>query len=480
MRLNLIEIQYNSYMKKLSLIITFFLSSIFIFPCGWDWDTIQMEKQEFPTVHELITGKFLRHSPELYYWRIKNRTSLIKKYPDSLHYYDDLAMAYDKTGDSKKAIETMLKKDELKKDQYETWANLGLFYMHNGEMQKGVDAVKKALKINPNAHFGRERYQLYLGEYILSRTNDGVVQLPLAQKGQSNFYDFLNEKYMKGKIANGSTKEIELSKAIKGVSGMMTFANYKSPVLLEALADLLMKTNSVGGAGHLGSRAYLKASFEIGDEKMKKAYYEKAKASREYSYGAERMYNHAKRVDSLTYMQNPDKGNVLYRMDQLEIALKLEVQSAEIWYDSIRMNELKWIKEKKNPDSMFAITYYKDPKSIKAVSEYETKKREGEIDEEYWMRNQLEAPDFIRNIHGYAALPDSIKQKLDEIYGEELGNEDLETCGLNESHKRKQKEEQEAREKEEKNDNLTLWIIFGSIGLTFGIVLLAMKRKKKK
>lgn len=469
-------------MKKLSLVITFIFSFIFIFPCGWDWDTIQMEKQQFPTVHELITGKFLRHSPELYYWRIKNRTSLIKKYPDSLHYYDDLAMAYDKTGDSKKAIETMLKKDELKKDQYETWANLGLFYMHNGEMQKGVDAVKKALKINPNAHFGRERYQLYLGEYILSRMKNGEVQLPLAQKGQSNFYDFLYEKYMKGKISNGSSKEKELSLAIKGVSGMMTFANYKSPVLLEALGDLLMKTNSVGGAGHLGSRAYLKASFEMKDEKIKKAYYDKASASREYSYGPERFYNRESpnKLDSAEYMQNPEKGNVLYQMSQLEIALKLEVQSAEIWYDSIRINELKWLKEKKNPDSMFAITYYKDPKSIKAVSEYETKKREGEIDEEYWMRNQLEAPDFIRNIHGYAALPDSTKQKLDEIYGDELGEQEMQTCGLNESYKKeqKEKEEREKREKEESNDNLTMWIIFGSLALTFGIVFLVIRKRK--
>jgi hypothetical protein len=358
--------------------------------------------------------------------------------------------------------------------------------MHNGEMQKGVDAVKKALKINPNAHFGRERYQLYLGEYILSRTKDGIVQLPLAQRGQSNFYDFLYERYMKGKIAAGSTKDKELSLAIKGVSGMMTFANYKSPVLLEALADLLMKTNSVGGSGHLGSRAYLKASFEVKDENMKKAYHTKASASREYSYGPERHYNRdsPNKLDSAEYMLNPEKGNVLYQMNQLEIALKLEVQSAEIWYDSIRVNELKWLKEKKNPDSMFAITYYKDPKSIKAVSEYETKKREGEIDEEYWMRNQLEAPDFIRNIHGYAALPDSIKQKLDEIYGDELDERDMQTCGLNESYKKeqrekKEREEREAKEKEEANDNLTLWIIFGSIGLTFGIVLLAIRKRKK-
>ncbi len=449
-------------MKKLSLIFAFLFSFLFIFPCGWDWDTIQMEKQQFPTVHELITGKFLRHSPELYYWRIRNRTDLIKKYPDSLHFYDDLAMAYDKTGDSKKAIETMLKKDKLKADQYETWANLGLFYMHNGEMQKGVDAVKKALKINPDAHFGRERYQLYLGEYILSRTKDGIVQLPLAQKGQTNFYDYLNEKFMKEKIAAGSTTEKELTKAIKGVSGMMTFANYKSPVLLEALGDLLLKTKSVGGAGHLGSRAYLKASFEVKDEKMKKAYYEKAKASRERVFGPYMPYGEMSGKDSAEYMKDPVIENPLYRMDQLEIALKLEVQSAQIWYDSIRKNEMQWIKEGKNPDSMFAKTYYENPENVKEVSEYETKKRMGEIDEEYWMRNQLEAPDFIRNIHGYETMADSTKERLDRIYDAEFEtneNGDLQTCGLNESYKKEQREREEREKAEKENSGVNpMWI----------------------
>lgn len=471
-------------MKKISLIIGFLISFLLVIPCGWDWDTIQMEKQQFPSVHELITGKFLRHSPELYHWRIRNRTDLIKKYPDSLHYYDDLAMAYDKTGDSKKAIETMLKKDKLKADQYETWANLGLFYMHNGEMQKGVDAVKKALKINPDAHFGRERYQLYLGEYILSRTKDGVVQLPLAQKGQSNFYDFLNEKYMKGKIVSGSTVEKELTKAIKGVSGMMTFANYKSPVLLEALGDLLMKTNSVGGAGHLGSRAYLKASFEMKDEKASKAYYEKAKASREYSYGPEMHYNRdsPNQLDSAEYMKNPVKGNVLYQMEQLEIALKLEVQSAEIWYDSIRKNEMQWIKEGKNPDSMFAKTYYENPENIKEVSEYETKKRKDEIDEEFWMRNQLEAPDFIRNIHGYGTMADSTKERLDRIYDAEFGiveNEDMQTCGFNESYKKEQREKEEREKAErEKAINPLIWVGFGLFFCAMAFWYLKKRRKR--
>ena len=89
-------------MKKAIVLLFFLLFPFFILPCGWDWDTVQMEKQQFPQIHELITGKFFRHSQELYYWRVKNRTDLLKKYPDSLHYYDDLAMAYDKIGNPKK------------------------------------------------------------------------------------------------------------------------------------------------------------------------------------------------------------------------------------------------------------------------------------------------------------------------------------------------------------------------------------------
>lgn len=468
-------------MKKLSLVSAFIFTFLFIFPCGWDWDTIQMEKQQFPTVHELITGKFLRHSPELYYWRIRNRTDLLKKYPDSLHYYDDLAWAYDKTGDSKKAIEVMLKKEKKKSGLYETWANLGTFYLHSGQMEEGLKGIRKALEINPNAHFGRERYQLYLAEYVSGKMKDGKFDLPLAKKGEKNYYDYVYEKHMKRKIESGSTHEIELAKAIKGVSGMMTFSNFKSPILLEALGDLLMKSNSVGGAGHLGSRAYLKASFEVKDETVRKAYYDKASASREYSYGPEMHYNF-KGLDSATYMKNPEKGGALYRMDQLEIALKLEVQSAEMYYDSIRKNELLWIKEGKNPDSMFALTYYKDPEAVKPVNEYETKKRQGEIDEAYWMRAQLEAPDFIRNIHGYAALPDSVKKKLDEMYDAEfrVREENLdEECGLA-SSKRKEMEEKKRREESEKwKFGPMLWVGIAILAVVASFLFWRMSKRKK-
>ena len=67
--------------------------------CLWDHDTLRQERQRFPDTLELITGKILRHSPEFYEWRIKDRLYKLEADPMNLAYYDDLAVAYEKTGD---------------------------------------------------------------------------------------------------------------------------------------------------------------------------------------------------------------------------------------------------------------------------------------------------------------------------------------------------------------------------------------------
>src|SRR5439155_14098368 len=80
--------------------------------CRWDYDTIKMERARFPSTLELITGKFLRHSTEFYEWRIRDRLKKLESYPDDARLLDDLAAAYDKTGQHEKAIETMLRQEK--------------------------------------------------------------------------------------------------------------------------------------------------------------------------------------------------------------------------------------------------------------------------------------------------------------------------------------------------------------------------------
>jgi tetratricopeptide (TPR) repeat protein len=164
------------------------------FACMWDYDTLQMERNRFPSALELITGKFLRHSREFYQWRIADRLEKLKKEPDNLAYYDDLAVAYSKTGQNDRAIETILIKDKKKPGLYETEANHGTFLMLAGRIEEGLKHVDEALRINPDAHFGREKYQKRLAEYVLSRNKDGKISLPLARVDDpkyGSFRDFL-------------------------------------------------------------------------------------------------------------------------------------------------------------------------------------------------------------------------------------------------------------------------------------------------
>ncbi len=165
-------------------------------------------------------------------------------------------ISYSKIGNHKKAINIILKKDSITPKLYKTYANLGTFYIHDGNFKKGIEYIDKAIKINPKAHFGREIYQRRLAEYILGKMKNGKIALPLSNtfsehqedliglEESNNFYSFLANKH-KDKLEDvlfGKRLPYKIvNEAIIGVMGMMKFGNYNSPLLLEASRDLLMK-----------------------------------------------------------------------------------------------------------------------------------------------------------------------------------------------------------------------------------------------
>lgn len=150
-------------------------SPVVIFACIWDYDTIKMEQSRFPSVLELITGKFLRHSPEFYEWRIKDRLKRLENEPTNVNLLDDLAVAYDKTDQHDKAIAITQNTEKIKPGRYETAVNLGTFYFHSGKFEEGLPQIEIALKINPDAHFGREYYQKVLVEYLLQQRKNELT-----------------------------------------------------------------------------------------------------------------------------------------------------------------------------------------------------------------------------------------------------------------------------------------------------------------
>ncbi|AXT57242.1 hypothetical protein J8L88_01560 [Aquimarina sp. MMG015] len=354
-------------MKRFTLILVCTISTCFFgYSCFWDYDTIEMERMQFPDVIELISGKFLRHSPEFYQWRIQDRKEKLEKSPDNLELYDDLAVAYSKIGDDPKAIQIILKKDSIAPNNYKTYANLGTFYIHNNQLEKGIEYIDKAIAINPEAHFGREIYQRHLVEYVLSKRKNGKVVLPLSLgfddtrggfpiKTFDNFYTFISDKYNSKKADTIEKKLLpkeELQKAIKGVMGMMKFGNYDSPILLEALGDLLMASGWKSGARQLAARAYFKASYHSKEKATKELYDQKIALTLYYQYTKRR-------------------GN-RFTIDELEKSLKEEITEGTAYYEKIRKDEIRWIELGKDPEIEFSKKYYQEPSLGTLIQEAST------------------------------------------------------------------------------------------------------------
>lgn len=316
--------------------------------CLWDYDTIKMERSRFPTTLELITGKFLRHTPEFYRWRIDDRLRRLETDPSNVELLDDVAVAYDKLGQHDRAIETVKQIEMRFPGRYETAANLATFLFHAGRLEESLVEVNRALAINPDAHFGREKYQKLLTEYVLARrTADGKIPLPLAEvqvksdeHGERSGVPFETTfAYAIGLDRKGNLEQKK--PAVTAILGMMRFANFESPVLLESLGSVL--TAGVwpeDDAKLLAARAYLKASYGVPEGPQREAY--RSLAQRALG------------------MQTGTLGTQV-GLSQVEADFQQELVEANAWYDILRERELAWIREGKNPEIEFDKLYDGDP-----------------------------------------------------------------------------------------------------------------------
>ena len=315
--------------------------------CLWDYDTLQQERSRFPNTLELITGWFPRHSDAFYHWRVQDRTSRLAKNPEDKEAYDDLAVAYEKLGEHERAIEIIQQKEERWPGEYETAANYGTFLIHQGKFREGLVEIRRAIEINPDAHFGREIYQQKLVEYVLSCKSDEGVSLPLTgevplgsygkPKGFAEFV--LSSKAVDLRDSEAVAQEIELAR--KGVLGMMRFGNHDSPILLEALASLLLVRREQGDAKRLAVRALLKASEETEGE-VSAAYRELA-------------------ADALDLQTIKPGNSQQIPLGQVADRFSQELQAAEEWYAELERDEKRWIEEGADPEAKFQEKYASEP-----------------------------------------------------------------------------------------------------------------------
>ena len=146
----------------------------------------------FAMAHDVIHQRFPKHGPAHYRERDRlTRESLEKLAPDDPARFplaDDLAVGLERLGRSDEATAVM--RDKLARQEaqgmkgrslYTSYANLGTFLIH-GSFQKaaagdeqakkrsreGIALIRKSVEVNPEAHFGRERWQESIAEFLLA------------------------------------------------------------------------------------------------------------------------------------------------------------------------------------------------------------------------------------------------------------------------------------------------------------------------
>ncbi|HVT12886.1 MAG TPA: hypothetical protein VHE55_11515 [Fimbriimonadaceae bacterium] len=157
--------------------------------CLWDSDTLAEEAANHMDLVRIITGRFERNPPLYYQMRLQRVSGELAKNPANLDNYDNAAVACDRLGNDVGALKWIGKKRTYMEghrltaqtnpeDWYRYYANAGTFHAHLwfrrgrkpdelGEVKEGKNLLLKALAINPNAHFGREKVQIKVFDWVI-------------------------------------------------------------------------------------------------------------------------------------------------------------------------------------------------------------------------------------------------------------------------------------------------------------------------
>jgi hypothetical protein len=197
--------------------------------CIWDSDTLRAEAKGLPGLLEIMTGRIDRPPPLYFQMRLDRASGAIARDPDDLAAYDDAGAACDRLGRGDEAVEWMARKktrldaaggDAVREHLYRYHANLGTFLAHRWfragadrshmkDLRAGRDHIAEAIRVNPDAHFGREKYQLQTMDWIVEAPGRTRSELEtLLDTGGSTAHEF-----------GGS------SDAVKGLSGLIALGN---------------------------------------------------------------------------------------------------------------------------------------------------------------------------------------------------------------------------------------------------------------
>lgn len=226
-------------------------------PCLWDRDTLRVESEGAPGMVDLVTGRFDRFPPEYYESRLERVVASLGEPPYDLAsidlaLLDDAGVACDRLHRGDEALRWMeTKRTALdarpRKDpfhEYTFLANAGTFHVHRwlradqsrddmGDVERARDLIAAAIKLNPDAHFGRERYQLmaiqWLLEPVSASEEDPMPTLLDPVLGSSSWHPRFVD-----------LETLGIADAAEGLAGLVRLGNaWESPAIWAALTAIL-------------------------------------------------------------------------------------------------------------------------------------------------------------------------------------------------------------------------------------------------
>lgn len=241
--------------------------------CLWDRDTLRHEALGLPEVMAAITGRFDRFPPLYYEMRLAHVAAEIDADPTLLDRYDDAGVACDRLGRHDEAIEWMARKAEQLtatpdvEHRYRYLANLGTFHAHrwisNGadrsdlsDLETAERLIAEAIELNPDAHFGRERYQLLAIRWLHTPPPADETS-PLIFSAEGLSLGWFNRPWLE----RGTLRDAGYADAAEGLAGLIVLGNaWSSPDIFAALRAALIDR----GDASVAYLAFLRAQELLG------------------------------------------------------------------------------------------------------------------------------------------------------------------------------------------------------------------------
>jgi tetratricopeptide (TPR) repeat protein len=133
--------------------------------CLWDATTLTEEKQRHPELAKVVLGELPpAEDPKLMRERIEKL--MAERRENEVMWWNNLAVAYIKLGELKEAVALLESVTNRFANDYGIHANLGTAYHLMGRYREAEKEIARDLEINPDAHFGLERYHLALLKYL--------------------------------------------------------------------------------------------------------------------------------------------------------------------------------------------------------------------------------------------------------------------------------------------------------------------------